>query len=363
MLFVASAVHGLQVPMVKDHVTRSMLSLDSEDNLMDAARLLKRSRITGAPVYEDNALDGILSRNDLLRAVVSIPSDAEASDFEQQLKVARTKEVWRVCTSKPETVSPDASMIEASQILAENKINRLMVKSKASPVLGIISSTDVVFAFLGCGGEEGCSTEGGAADDEPIDWNEHVYVGREEAAGFEDEDDDGQCNAFTAAECVREHMATELITVSPDDNLEDAARVLKEAHVTGAPVMQGSKVVGVLSRNDLLKALAKLPADDGDFAKHADELRERPVRDVMTQEPQTIFPSISMLDAGKIMARDRLNRLLVTNESGELCGIVSSTDVVFVLLGGCTGDDDLDDEECSVALRSSDRTGHMGTTY
>ena len=45
-----------------------------------------------------------------------------------------------------------------------------------------------------------------------------------------------------------------------------------------------------------------------------------------------------MLDAGKIMARDRLNRLLVTDEDGDLCGIVSSTDVVFVLLGGCTGE-------------------------
>ena len=52
--------------------------------------------------------------------------------------------------------------------------------------------------------------------------------------------------------------------------------------------MQGGKVVGVLSRNDLLKALAKLPADDGDFDQHADALRAELVQNVMTSEPQTV---------------------------------------------------------------------------
>jgi len=356
MLVLAVAAAGL-VPMVSDHVSRSLLTLDSEDSLGYAARLMKHARITGAPVYDDNSIDGILSRNDLLRTIATETSDA-AHGLDEQLDDIRLREVWRVMTSRPPTVSPDASMVEAANIMAETKLNRLMVKAKYGAVLGILTSTDVVFAMLGCGGPEGCIVgdgAGGEEEPEPIDWSRHFYEHEE---------------VEVLRGSVGESMARRLVVVSPDMCLEDAARVLKEGRVTGAPVMDGEKLVGVLSRNSLLKALATLPDDAAAFVPAVEAMRHQPVSTVMNDQPKTISPSTSMVEAAKIMAAEKLNRLLVTSGPGRLCGIASSTDAVFVLLGACAeGDDECVDFEDDFDMdevwqeRLGGPLGHMGTMY
>ena len=337
MMIVAAT--GL-IPMVRDQVTRSLLSLNSDDSLKDAARLLKRSRITGAPCYDDNSLDGILSRRDLLKTIAAVPEEIadDPGALEQQMASVREQtSCWEVMTNRPQTISPDVSLIEAARILAGKKLNRLIVKSKYSPVLGIISSTDVVFSLLGCGSDKGCGIDEG---DEQIDWTQHVFRGGAEL-------DVGSTG-------VAEHMATDLLVVSPELSLEDAARVLKEGQVTGAPVMEADTLVGVLSRNDLLKALAAVPDDDATFKEQISALWKQPVSSVMSNQPRTITPDTSVYEASKIMVTDQLNRLLVTNAHGKLCGIVSSTDVVFAMLGGD------EDEENEVAwLEDADRFGHM----
>ena len=144
-------------------------------------------------------------------------------------------------------------------------------------------------------------------------------------------------------------MATSLIVASPEMSLGEAARLLKAARVTGAPVLDGNKLVGVLSRNDLLRALAEI-SPEGDYKAQVAELNAKQVASVMStggrsleststwDNPpcvdrnlprrqkhrfqashaapacaglRTISTDSSMLEAAQIMAEKRLNRLLV----------------------------------------------------
>jgi len=189
--------------------------------------------------------------------------------------------------------------------------------------------------------------EEGEDVDEPIDWDKHIF--------------ERECDIECGVYGVVPYMSTKLITVCADMCLENAARVLKEARVTGAPVMDGDRLVGVLSRNNLLRALATMPADESEFVQNAEAMRNTPVRNVMceTEDLPTISPSTTVLEAARIMAESRLNRLLVTDSPGKLCGILSSTDAVFAMLG-MNGDDDDDDES---EEKLDDRLGHLSTMY
>lgn len=314
------------IPLVKHHVSRNLLALDYEDSLKDAARLMKGARITGAPVVEDRELSGVLSRNDLLRSIAALPSlEIDHPTYEESLECLRMQEVWRPIHNKePVTVHPDSTMLEAAQIMTENKLNRLIVKGTVGSVLGLVSSTDVVFACLDC-----------AADDAfDVDISKHIY-------------DLSIDNSKMSESMIQSHMTSSLIVMSPDMCLADAARLLRAARVTGAPVLEDKKLVGVLSRYDLLRAIvSRIPADasQDEVKAKLEELKAAPVRDVMKSNPVTVSPDASMIDAAKLMAEERLNRVLVTTEpGGPLCGILSSTDVVFVMLG--CDDEDCGDEE------------------
>jgi CBS domain-containing protein len=107
---------AFRLPMVKDHLSSSVISVDVEDNLQTVAQLLSGNRITGAPVVEDGTVIGILSRNDLLRAICTVPTDASDQVKEESLDKIRATKVgfMRSYRTPPDTTrtpkSPIASL-------------------------------------------------------------------------------------------------------------------------------------------------------------------------------------------------------------------------------------------------------------
>jgi len=333
---VATVPNG--APLVCDHLASNLLTIDEMDSLRDAAKLLKRARITGAPVVDGASLSGILSRNDLLRAIDKIPLGVSDEKFDSQLAAIQQTEVWAVMTSTPVTIPPDVSLLVAARTMQEKKLNRLMVKSQYSAMLGILSSTDIVFTLLGCHAESATN----------MDTSKYLLRGSEDAGGGNS--NDGLCSLGTA---VRSHMTSSLFVMRPDMSLEDAARLLQAAKITGAPVVDSSdQAVGIVSRNDLLKALVtsippEVEAAGVDAVRSAiKDLQAKRVSDLMNNKPVTVSADAPMLEAAKIMANSKLNRLMVTRPAnGGLCGILSSIDVVFSMLGcAYTLNDDVDDD-------------------
>lgn len=353
MLALLSVSTGLNVPLVKSHLSRSLLTLDVEDSLRDAARLLRVAQITGAPVVMDGSLAGILSRNDLLRKIAELDGTREDEAFERSLKSVQENEVYDVMEQKPTTILPTATLVDAAQVMATKKLNRLMVKANFGAMLGIISSTDVVFAMLDIDQQK--SRE---MDTTP-------YQFKSSEAGEELCDID-ECSLSSM---VRDYMATRLIVAKPSMPLEEAGLLLRAARVTGAPVVEDGKLVGVLSRNDLLKALHQNTCDidecgvdslSGEAYEAAiKRIKQIPVSEVMSSSPITIKSDTSVLDCAKIMAKDKLNRLIVTSEGGDLTGVISSTDVCFAMLGCKFGAGEDDDQELINAIDWSKRTGNL----
>ncbi len=147
---------------------------------------------------------------------------------------------------------------------------------------------------------------------------------------------------------VRDIMNVKPITIQADDPVSEASRKLKENKISGMPVLDGEKLVGIISESDLLRLLSVeeesgslwLPSPFEVFeVPFRDLLRwermrasmetipEKKVSDVMKRNLHEIGPDDSIEEAANIMTRHRINRLPVV-EDGKIIGIVTRGDII-----------------------------------
>jgi acetoin utilization protein AcuB len=126
--------------------------------------------------------------------------------------------VGKRMTRDPKTVSPDDPLSFAARILREHRFHHLPVV-EGGRLVGILSDADLRNASYGT-----MPAEGGTAEDLP----------------------------------VREAMRTEVWSVTPDDSVEDALLILTREKFGALPVLSGDRLVGIITRADLLKAFVDL---------------------------------------------------------------------------------------------------------
>lgn len=180
---------------------------------------------------------------------------------------------------------------------------------------------------------------------------------------------------------VKEIMTPEVVSVSPRLSLRDLVELLAREHIGGAPVMEGNRVVGVVTADDVLSFLASEPVvprvrseeqeyeaepidespEEGVEAPAAffadtwsdagaeaverfealespewDLLGEHAVAEAMTRRLLRIRPDEEVATAAKVMHDGRVHRLLVMDEN-SLFGIVTASDVMNAVAEGRLG--------------------------
>ncbi len=118
---------------------------------------------------------------------------------------------------------------------------------------------------------------------------------------------------------IGEIMTREPITVSPGCSLSELKEILRVRRISGLPVVQDGVLVGIISIEDLIKALA-----EGDLAAQ--------VGDKMTRQVQVVHADESVVQAVTKFARYGFGRLPVVDRDGRLVGIVTQGDIVRGLL-------------------------------
>jgi acetoin utilization protein AcuB len=122
---------------------------------------------------------------------------------------------------------------------------------------------------------------------------------------------------------VGKRMTRDPKTVSPDDPLSAAARILREHRFHHLPVVEDGRLVGILSDTDLRNAsFAAAPA-----AERGGEPGERPVREAMRTEVWSVTPEDSVEDALMILTREKFGALPVLS-GDRLVGIITRSDLL-----------------------------------
>jgi CBS domain-containing protein len=115
---------------------------------------------------------------------------------------------------------------------------------------------------------------------------------------------------------VQEAMTSNPTTVSPDTSARDAARVMKDEDAGIVPIVEGERLVGVITDRDLA---LRIVAEGSDV--------EARVGGLASKDLVTIDPQQSLEEAARLMAEHQVRRLPVVEEDGRLVGILAQKDV------------------------------------
>jgi CBS domain-containing protein len=116
---------------------------------------------------------------------------------------------------------------------------------------------------------------------------------------------------------IKDIMSTDCITATSKDNIYELAVLMKEHDVGFIPILEGKKLMGVVTDRDLVTR--------GYANKHSGSTS---AMEVVTTDMITIDPSTHAQEAADIMAKNQIRRLLVV-QNGELHGVVSLGDLAI----------------------------------
>jgi CBS domain-containing membrane protein len=132
---------------------------------------------------------------------------------------------------------------------------------------------------------------------------------------------------------VGEIMERHVVALRPDQLLGEAARDLERAGVSGAPVMTGGRIVGIVSLRDLFQAAglgATTVATSGPWHRyeHAIDQSGQTVDTAIETNVATVTQITPISEAAALMRERHVNRIPVLDDDGRLVGIVARDEIV-----------------------------------
>lgn len=147
---------------------------------------------------------------------------------------------------------------------------------------------------------------------------------------------------------AKDIMTKDVITVNPDMEILQAAKILLDNHINGLPVVDDAgKLKGILCRADLIALQEKLPIPSffvlldsaiplnfpHSIEKEVHKIMAAKVRDAMTPHPITVGPETSLEDIATLMVKHNIHTLIVLDQV-KLVGIIGKEDILRTLMTG-----------------------------
>src|SRR4051794_6838977 len=141
----------------------------------------------------------------------------------------------------------------------------------------------------------------------------HRFVGND--AGYATRDSNYEGGAM--GQNIKDVMTSDPRTIEADKSVAYAAKMMRDEDVGLAPVVEGDKLIGMLTDRDIaIRVVAE--------GKNPEQVT---VREVASQQVVTIDPQQDLDEALRIMAKHQVRRLPVVEEDGRLVGVVAQADV------------------------------------
>ena len=117
---------------------------------------------------------------------------------------------------------------------------------------------------------------------------------------------------------VRDIMKTDVVSMPASRSVQEAAKEMASRSISCIVITEQKKPIGIVTERDLVRriiAKGKLPED---FE----------LKDIMTKNPITVKPDASIVDAARMMKRNKIRRFPII-EKGFLVGIITETDILY----------------------------------
>ena len=179
----------------------------------------------------------------------------------------------KVMSSPPLTASVDMDYREAYQLLLQHRFRHLVVTDHDGLLMGIITGTD----FLS-------------------------HLGLE---------------YFMEFKSVGQVMSRDVVTLKSSLSVYAAMRLMNDRRISSLVMEDNGYPMGIITERDLLRLIHSKK-----------DLKSIVLQEVMSTPVQTVFSDVSSHEAARILTKNKLRRLVVTNSSGHCVGIITETDMV-----------------------------------
>jgi acetoin utilization protein AcuB len=125
---------------------------------------------------------------------------------------------------QPVTITMDMSITEALRVMRQRQVRRLPVLDESGNMVGIVSESDLLYA-----------------SPSPVT-SLSIY----------------EMHDLLTRLKVSELMAKDVITVTPDTPLEEAARIMADSKIGGLPVVEDGRLVGIITETDIFKVFLEM---------------------------------------------------------------------------------------------------------
>ena len=205
----------------------------------------------------------------------------------------------QIMTRSVISVTPDTSIVEAAGIMLKRHVSGLPVVDAAGKLVGIVSEGDFIRR-----GEIGTQRKRGR-------WLKFILGPGKSASDFVHEH----------GRKVSEVMTTSPLTITEDAALAEIVDIMERNNVKRLPVMNGERVVGIVSRANLLQAVASLARQVPDPTADDDHIRKR-VIDALERNEWCPFGL-------NVIVRDGIVHLsgVITDESARQAAVVAAENV------------------------------------
>lgn len=126
-------------------------------------------------------------------------------------------------------------------------------------------------------------------------------------------------------------MSKNLIKLNLTDDLSKAEALFKEHHIRHIPVVNGNKILGMISYTDLLRIAYADAVDEDELSVAVTVYNMFSLEQVMVRDLVTVSPDTSIKEVAEILAQREFHALPVV-EGDLLVGIVSTTDLIKYLI-------------------------------
>ena len=259
---------------VKNLMSEDLITVDKDQSLSDALKLLRKHNVSRLPVLNKKELVGIVSERDIANKLGS-------SKYEQM--PASRLHVSSVMVKDVISVPETMQLADVAKLMLDEGIGSVPVMDD-DKMVGIVSKADFV------------TLANGIAFDKIT---------------------------------VKEIMCKDLTVVAPAERLVHARRLMLEAHVGRLPVIEDEKVIGMVTSKDLMRAFI-------DFRKTVPEkyqkaqIKEVLVEDIMSRNPVCVDKDMTISEVSEIIRKTGFNGLPVV-ENDAAIGIITQTDILRLI--------------------------------
>ncbi|MFB5630012.1 MAG: CBS domain-containing protein [Nitrosopumilaceae archaeon] len=229
---VAKAVYNfagksIQSVLVGSFMSKKLITIKKNATVYDCAKLMKSNKISSVIVISDKGtLDGIITKSDLVSMFLT-----------QSIKPLKVSDIM---TRKVITVTPTDSVLLVESLLINNRITRVVVQRSRKPV-GIITHRNFLPAKI---------PHWIAESADPIELEKYRVTQQMKELQI------NQLTYLLPFKAV-DIMTPNPITVDANDDVSVAALLMIRHDISGLPVVRKSILVGILTKTDIVNAIAK----------------------------------------------------------------------------------------------------------